>query len=332
MNPEPRTAITARGLTKRYGNRTVLSDLDLDVPSGSVFALLGPNGAGKTTTVRILTTLASPDSGEASVNGLDVVTQRRQVRRAISLTGQDAALDELQTGTENLRMIGALAGLNRNQTRVRAGELLDRLELVEAADRRVVTYSGGMRRRLDLAAGLLSRPAVMFLDEPTTGLDPRSREQLWQVITEVAASGTTVFLTTQYLAEADRLADRIAIVDHGRLVIEGTPSELKRQVGGELLRVTPVDRRAFETVRARAPQGTTDDGETLTLPVTGDAAEIRSRLDALDPGHDLIRHFGLHRPDLDDVFFAFTGRPATTRTAAPEASILEATPQETADV
>ncbi len=302
------TAISARGLTKRYGDRTVLSDLDLEVPTGSVFALLGPNGAGKTTTVRILATLSAPDAGRASVNGLDVVTQRRQVRRTISLTGQYAALDELQTGTENLRMIGALTGLNRAQTRLRATELLDQLDLTEASGRRVLTYSGGMRRRLDLAAGLLRRPAVMFLDEPTTGLDPRSREQLWRVIGEVAASGTTVFLTTQYLEEADRLADRIAIVDHGRLIVEGTPSELKQQVGGELLLVTLIDHPAFEQVRAMAPKGTIDDAEklTLTLPVTGEAAEIRRQLDFLDPHQTLIRHFGLHRPDLDDVFFAFT--------------------------
>jgi ABC-2 type transport system ATP-binding protein len=309
------TAITARGLTKRYGDRTVLSNLDLDVTAGSVFALLGPNGAGKTTTVRILATLSSPDAGQANVNGLDVVTQRRQVRRTISLTGQYAALDELQTGAENLHMIGALAGLNRSRTRRRATQLLNQLDLTEASGRRVLTYSGGMRRRLDLAAGLLRQPAVMFLDEPTTGLDPRSREQLWQVIAEVAASGTTVFLTTQYLAEADRLADRIAIVDHGRLVAEGTPSELKQQVGGELLRVTLVDHPAFERVRALAPKGTIEDAGTLTLtlPVTGEAAEIRSQLDLLDPRQTLIRHFGLHRPDLDDVFFAFTGTPTSAK-------------------
>ncbi len=310
-------AITAEGLTKRYGDHTVLCDLDLEVTAGSIYALLGPNGAGKTTTVRILATLTTPDSGSASVNGLDVVHQRKQVRRTISLTGQYAALDDLQTGRENLRMIGSLAGLSRSQSGTRAGDLLDQLDLTDAADRQVITYFGGMRRRLDLAAGLLRRPAVMFLDEPTTGLDPRSREQLWQVISEVAEGGTTVFLTTQYLEEADRLADRVAIVDQGRKVVEGTPSELKQQVGGELLRLTLADIEAFDLVRARAGKGVIADGPALvlTVPITGAAAEIRSHLDQLDPDRTLIQHFAVHRPDLDDVFFAYTGQPTKPASA-----------------
>ncbi|GAB3247550.1 ATP-binding cassette domain-containing protein [Kineosporia babensis] len=312
--PSHSPAITAQGLTKRYGDHTVLNDLDLEVDAGSIYALLGPNGAGKTTTVRILATLTTPDSGRATVNGLDVAHQRKHLRRTISLTGQYAALDELQTGRENLGMIGALAGLNRAQARFRSGQLLDQLDLAKAADRQVVTYSGGMRRRLDLAAGLLRRPAVMFLDEPTTGLDPRSREQLWQVISEVAASGTTVLLTTQYLEEADRLADRVAIMDQGRKVVEGTPSELKQQVGGELLRLELADRDAFDLVRARAGKNAMGDASALVLkiPVTGAAPEIRSQMDVLDPDRTLIRHFALHRPDLDDVFFTFTGQPAKT--------------------
>ncbi|MCE0534679.1 ATP-binding cassette domain-containing protein [Kineosporia rhizophila] len=306
-------AISTRGLTKRYGGHTVLRDLDLEVAAGSIFALLGPNGAGKTTAVRILATLTPPDAGTATVNGLDVVSRRRELRRTISLTGQYAALDELQTGRENLRMLGALAGLARDRARSRAGELLDQLDLAEAADRQVVTYSGGMRRRLDLAAGLLRRPAVMFLDEPTTGLDPRSREQLWQVITEVAEGGTTVFLTTQYLEEADRLADRVAIVDQGRKVVEGTPGELKRQVGGELLRISPTDAQALDILTSRAGTEASTDvlNLVLTIPITDDAAGIRGRLDLLDPDRTLIRHFSLHRPDLDDVFFAFTGHPTS---------------------
>ncbi|HEX5899775.1 MAG TPA: ATP-binding cassette domain-containing protein [Solirubrobacteraceae bacterium] len=219
------TAVEAAGLMKSYGDVKVLDGVDLRVRRGSVFALLGPNGAGKTTTVRILCTLAAADGGRARVAGHDVVAARHHVRRSISLTGQYAALDEVQTGEENLRMMGRLAGLPRGDARRRAGELLERFDLVEAGRRRVATYSGGMRRRLDLAASLVARPAVLFLDEPTTGLDPRSRQAMWAVIADLVDGGVTVFLTTQYLEEADRLADRVAVLDGGRVVAEGTSFE-----------------------------------------------------------------------------------------------------------
>src|SRR3954470_6154746 len=237
MNEGP--AIEAIALRKAYGGVHVLDGVDLRVEAGSVFAMLGPNGAGKTTTVRILSTLVAPDAGGARVAGFDVVAQRRQVRRAISLTGQYAAVDELQTGAENLRMMGRLSGLSRAAARGRAAELLERFDLTGAGRRRVATYSGGMRRRLDLAASLVARPAVLFLDEPTTGLDPRSRQALWEVIEELVADGVTVFLTTQYLEEADRLAGRIAVLDRGRVVAEGTAAELKRRVAGPRLDPTP---------------------------------------------------------------------------------------------
>jgi ABC-2 type transport system ATP-binding protein len=223
-------AIEAVGLEKSYGDVKVLDGVDLRVGRGSVFSLLGPNGAGKTTTVKILATLLAADAGRASVAGFDVVSQRRDVRRRISLTGQYAAVDELQTGAENLSMMGRLSGLSRRDARRRTAELLARFDLAEAGGRRAGTYSGGMRRRLDLACSLVGRPAVLFLDEPTTGLDPRSRQAMWQVIGELVADGVTVFLTTQYLEEADKLADRIAVLDRGRVVAEGTAAELKRLV------------------------------------------------------------------------------------------------------
>jgi ABC-2 type transport system ATP-binding protein len=228
-------AIEATGLTKSYGTVRVLDGVDVRVRRGSVFALLGPNGAGKTTAVRILATLTEPDTGRALVAGHDVIAARHEVRRRISLTGQYAALDELQTGAENLRMMGRLRALPRGDARDRARELLERFELTDAADRRVGTYSGGMRRRLDLAASLVARPEVLFLDEPTTGLDPHSRQSMWALVSELTASGVTVFLTTQYLEEADRLADEIAILDGGRIVAEGTARALKDLAGANTL-------------------------------------------------------------------------------------------------
>jgi ABC-2 type transport system ATP-binding protein len=244
-------AVEAAGLEKSYGDVRVLDGVDLSVRRGSVFALLGPNGAGKTTTVKILSTLIAPDGGSARVAGLDVVRERRAVRRQISLTGQHAAVDELQTGAENLFTMARLAGLTRPRARARAAELLERFGLAEAGGRRAGTYSGGMRRRLDLAAGLVSRPAVLFLDEPTTGLDPRSRQAMWEVIGELVADGVTVFLTTQYLEEADRLAERIALIDGGRIAAEGTPAELKRRVAGPRLDVTMADERSLGPRAAR---------------------------------------------------------------------------------
>jgi ABC-2 type transport system ATP-binding protein len=331
--PRPdRPAIEVTGLTKSYGEVTVLDDLDLQVERGTVFALLGPNGAGKTTTVRILATLIEADAGQARVAGFDVVTQRREVRRSISLTGQYAAVDDLQTGAENLRMMGALARLPRAEARIRAGDLLEQFDLVDAGRRRVATYSGGMRRRLDLAASLVRPPAVIFLDEPTTGLDPRSRQQMWQVISDLAGTGVTVFLTTQYLDEADRLADRIAIMDNGRLVAEGTATALKQQIADERLELTLHDHAAYDRIArqltGRSVQVQTDPGRlVLTVPTDGTAAQVRALLDELDPDRSAIERFAVHGSTLDDVFLALTGRPSTPSTPS-----VPSTPKETADV
>jgi ABC-2 type transport system ATP-binding protein len=303
-------AIEATGLTKRYGEVRVLSGVDLRVPRGSVFSLLGPNGAGKTTTVRILTTLTPPDGGAARVAGHDIVRQRGLVRRSISLTGQDTALDELQTGRENLRMMARLCRLSTRRAATRADELLDRFDLVDAGDRRVGTYSGGMRRRLDLAASLIVPPAVMFLDEPTTGLDPRSRTEMWAVITELTRSGVTIFLTTQYLEEADRLADRIAVVDDGRVVAEGTPGELKQKVSEHRLDLTLADPTAFDLAARRlGERALLADQSQLTLSVAtdGTAGHVRAVLDELDPTRRAIDRFAVHSATLDDVFLALTG-------------------------
>ncbi|HST82040.1 MAG TPA: ATP-binding cassette domain-containing protein [Kineosporiaceae bacterium] len=321
--------IEAIGLSKAYRGLPVLTGVDLLVPGGSVFALLGPNGAGKTTTVRILATLIEADSGQAQVAGFDVRTQRRQVRRSLSLTGQYAAVDELQTGAENLRMMGALAGLSRSAVRRRTGELLARFDLVQAGDRRVGTYSGGMRRRLDLAAGLVVPPAVVFLDEPTTGLDPRSRQQMWQVIAELGQSGVTVFLTTQYLDEADRLADRIAIIDGGRVVAEGTADELKQRIGEQRLTLTLTDPTSFDVVgRHLGDRATSADRSQLeiSVPTDGSGGHVRALLDELDPDRSAIERFAVHGATLDDVFLALTGHPTTTQTSPSTHT------QETADV
>jgi ABC-2 type transport system ATP-binding protein len=308
--PKSELAIEASGLAKSYRDVRVLSGVDLRVPSGTVFALLGPNGAGKTTTVRILATLVQADAGQALVAGFDVRRNRSQVRRQISLTGQFAALDEVQTGTENLRMMGRLSGLSRTAARQRADELLGQFELTKAAGRRVATYSGGMRRRLDIAASLVARPSVIFLDEPSTGLDPQSRLAMWRVIEGLAASGVTIFLTTQYLEEADRLADRIAVLDAGQIIAEGTAAELKRKVAAQRLDLTAASRAAFEQlIRHFGDQLMhKDDGNlTLGVPTEGDAAEVRALLDRADPGRDLIAGFRVHSASLDDVFLTLTG-------------------------
>jgi ABC-2 type transport system ATP-binding protein len=304
-------AVETRGLTKRYGSTTVLDGVDLRVPRGSVFALLGPNGAGKTTTVRILATLARPDAGTARVAGLDVVRRRRDVRRRISLTGQYAAVDDGQTARENLVMTGRLVGLGRAAAR-RAAELIERFDLVEAADRRVATYSGGMRRRLDLAVSLLGSPEVIFLDEPTTGLDPRSRRQTWDVVGELAAAGTTIFLTTQYLEEADRLAGRIAVLDGGRVVAEGGAAELKRRVGEQRVDLALAGPAHFDAVLGRLGDRVAHaDRAQLVVGVAtdGSASHVRGVLDAADPVGDAVATFTLHAATLDDVFLALTGRP-----------------------
>jgi ABC-2 type transport system ATP-binding protein len=308
--PKSELAIEASGLAKSYRDVRVLSGVDLRVPSGTVFALLGPNGAGKTTTVRILATLVQADAGQARVAGFDVARDRSKVRRQISLTGQFAALDEVQTGTENLRMMGRLSGLSRTAARQRANELLEQFELTKAAGRRVATYSGGMRRRLDIAASLVARPSVIFLDEPSTGLDPQSRLAMWRVIEGLAESGVTILLTTQYLEEAERLADLIAVLDAGQIIAEGTAAELKRKVAAQRLDITGASRAAFdELIRHFSGQLVHHDDGSLTVgvPTEGDAAGIRALLDAADPGRDLIAGFTVHGATLDDVFLTLTG-------------------------
>ena len=311
-------AIEASGLAKSYGGVRVLGGIDLRVPRGSVFALLGPNGAGKTTTVRILATLSRADAGQARVAGFDVDRDRRQVRRHISLTGQFAALDAAQTGEENLRMIGRLAGLPRAAARRRAAELLEQFDLAPAAGRRVGTYSGGMRRRLDLAVSLTGRPAVIFLDEPTTGLDPQSRLTTWRAIADLAAGGVTVFLTTQYLDEADRLADQIAVLNGGLLVATGTSAELKRRVAPQRLDLTCSNAEAFEQVRSVLTNRVVHldrAARTVGVATDGSAAQVRALLDQADPGRDLVASFAVRGATLDDVFFTLTG-PVTA--PAPE--------------
>jgi ABC-2 type transport system ATP-binding protein len=306
-------ALETEGLRKAYRSTTVLDGVDLAVEQGSVFALLGPNGAGKTTTVRILATLTGADAGRARVAGFDVRRQRRQVRRRISLTGQFTAVDDGQTGRENLTMVGRLAGLSRPDARHRAGELLDRFELADAGDRRVATWSGGMRRRLDLAAGLVAAPEVIFLDEPTTGLDPRSRQQTWQFVADLAGAGTTVFLTTQYLEEADRLADRIAVLDAGRIVAQGSAAQLKQQVGEQRIDLVATGPEAYGALLAGlGDRATRVDADQLTLgaPTDGSAAHVRGLLDELDPHRDAVASFALHAASLDDAFLALTGRSA----------------------
>ena len=308
-------AIEAIALEKSYGDVRVLDGVDLRVERGTVFALLGPNGAGKTTTVRILSTLVPPDAGGARVAGFDVVADRRRVRRAISLTGQYATLDEVQTGEENLRMMGRLSGLSGPAARARAADLLVRFDLADAARRRVGAYSGGMRRRLDLAASLVGRPEVIFLDEPTTGLDLRSRQAMWDVVADLVGAGVTVFLTTQYLEEADVLADRIAVIDRGRVVAEGTAAELKRRVADRRLDLLLADVAAFAAFDAlldgRALRRDPD-GLVLGVATDGSAAHVRALLDAVDPDGDRVARFAVHDATLDDVFLALTGRPSET--------------------
>ncbi|MGW7319979.1 ATP-binding cassette domain-containing protein [Streptomyces sp. NPDC054854] len=298
--------IHATALTKSYGPLRVLDGIDLAVPRGSVLALLGPNGAGKTTTVRLLATLATPDSGTARVAGYDVTAERARVRERISLAGQFAAVDELRTGAETLRMMGRLSGLSAPRAHARAAELLDRFGLAEAAGRTAKTYSGGMRRRLDLAASLVARPEVLFLDEPTNGLDPRSRQDLWDLVRELRTDGTTVLLTTQYLEEADRLADRVALLADGRIVAEGTPAELKSRVAGHRLDLTLADRTAYDTLAPRAVHLVPDE-LTLGLPTDGTAAHVRALLDEIDPDRTDIARFALRTATLDDVFLTLTG-------------------------
>jgi ABC-2 type transport system ATP-binding protein len=306
-------AVEATGLEKSYGAVKVLAGVDLRVEPGSVFALLGPNGAGKTTTVRILATLIRPDAGRARVAGFDVVRDRRQVRQRISLTGQYAALDELQTGAENLRMMARLSGLPGRRARRRARELLERFDLADAGDRRVATWSGGMRRRLDLAASLVAEPAVIFLDEPTTGLDPRGRQAMWRVVGDLAGAGVTVFLTTQYLEEADRLADRIAVIDGGRVVADGTAAQLKQRVAEQRLDLVLADAAAFQDAAGLLGERAVRRDPTrlsIGVPTDGSATQVRALLDEVDPTRGAVERFAVHTATLDDVFLALTGRSA----------------------
>ncbi|WP_405895323.1 ATP-binding cassette domain-containing protein [Streptomyces sp. NBC_00104] len=309
-------AIHAEGLVKTFGDVRALDGVDLDVPEGTVLGLLGPNGAGKTTTVRCLTTLLRPDSGRAVVAGIDVLKDPDAVRRSVGLSGQFAAVDEYLTGRENLQMVGQLYQMRAKAAKVRAGELLEQFHLADAADRPARTYSGGMRRRLDLAAALVVSPPVMFMDEPTTGLDPRNRQQLWEVIRRLVSGGTTLLLTTQYLEEADHLAHDIAVVDHGRVIARGTSDQLKARTGGERVEVVVHEREripaAVEVLTGFGKGETTVEDHTrrLTVPVAGGAKLLAEVIRELDTRGIEIDDIGLRRPTLDDVFLSLTGHLA----------------------
>ncbi len=306
----PAPALEATGLRKSFGEKVVLDGIDLNVAEGTTFALLGPNGAGKTTTVQILSTLIGSDGGEVRVAGHDPMREPDAVRGVIGVTGQFSAVDNLLTGEENLNLMADLRHLERTESRRRTSELLERFDLVEAADKPAATYSGGLRRRLDLAMTLVGDPRIIFLDEPTAGLDPRSRRTMWQVIRDLVARGVTIFLTTQNLDEADQLADRIAVLDHGRLIAEGTPGELKRRIPGGHILLQFVDQRELGSAADALGEATRDD-ETLTLriPGDGDARSLRALLAQLDRASIEVERLSVHTPNLDDVFLALTGRP-----------------------
>ena len=322
-------AIEAEGLVRRFGTTTALAGIELEAERGTVLGLLGPNGSGKTTAVRILSTLLQPDAGRAMIGGYDAVRQAHQVRQLIGLTGQYAALDEELPGSENLYLIGRLLGLSSGDARKRAAELLKRFDLTDAGPRRVATYSGGMRRRLDLAASLVGRPQVLFLDEPTTGLDPQSRSEVWDTVRELVRDGTTVLLTTQYLDEADQLAGRITVLDHGSVIATGTPDELKARTGGQVLEVRPVDparvpaAAAIVEGLAGAPATISSEGQLVTVPL-GDPELLSEAVRRLDGAGIVAAELALRRPSLVEVFLSLTGRrspDAAEDAAQPEVAV-----------
>jgi len=306
--------IETRGLCKSFGSNVVLDSLDLDVATGTIFALLGPNGAGKTTTVQILSTLIRADSGEVRIAGHDLFREPDAVRAVIGVTGQFSAVDPLLTGEENLLLMADLHHLRRSEGRRRAAALLDRFDLVEAARKLPTTYSGGMRRRLDLAMTLVGDPRIIFLDEPTTGLDPRSRHTMWQIIRDLVSGGVTILLTTQYLEEADQLADRIAVLDRGKLVAQGTPDGLKRRIGGGHMSLQFADMSGLESAIHILDDVTRNDDElTLQIPSDGNVRSIKALLDRLDDESIVVNDLSIHTPDLDDVFFALTDHANTQK-------------------
>ena len=311
------SAIAACGLQKAYQDKIVLDGIDLDVETGTIFSLLGPNGAGKTTTINVLTTLTRADGGTARVAGHDVVTKTKAVRAAIGVTGQFAAVDELLTGQENLQLMADLKRLGSAEAKRVVTDLLERFDLTESAHKLASTYSGGMRRKLDLAMTLVDRPEIIFLDEPTTGLDPRSRRTMWDIIRQLVADGVTIFLTTQYLDEADRLADRIAVLDQGHLVAQGTPGELKRQIPGSHVRLRFAGDLDVETAMRLLPGSARDDEDDLIVrvPSDGGAKSVRAVLNQLDEHSIEVEDFSVHTPDLDDVFLALTGHASTEENA-----------------
>ncbi|MBM7789077.1 ATP-binding cassette domain-containing protein [Tenggerimyces flavus] len=317
MSPQQRLAIEVHGLRRSYGDQVVLDGIDLQVKAGTVFSLLGPNGAGKTTTVNILSTLITADEGQVSIDGHDLAKDPDGVRASIGVTGQFSAVDGLLTGAENLRLMARLRHVPKHEINGRVEYLLEQFDLVDAGKKMASTYSGGMKRRLDLAMTLVDEPRIIFLDEPTTGLDPRSRRTMWEIIRRLVANGVTIFLTTQYLEEADELADQIAVLDHGRLIAQGTPAELKRRVdGGHVLLKFPSEHDLDAAARELGGQHRDDEALTLQVPSDGGVQSLRSLLDTLDRNAIKVDELSVHTPDLDDVFLALTGQPKEKETVS----------------